>query len=101
MDTRSVSLPVASVTPEIPRLSQIFLGWFGDVPIWVFIVEIVVIIFVIIRFFALRAFVAIDYGEGYSHYESREVTFPRDVIFDGIFRIDAPDETSVKKNHQK
>ena len=101
MDTCDVSLPVASVTPEIPRLSQIFLGRFGDVPIWVFIVEIIVVIFVFIGFFALWTFVAIDYGEGDSHYESGEVPFPRDVIFDGIFRIDAPDETSVKKNHQK
>ena len=86
---------------EVPRLRQLLFWRFGDVPIGDFIVEIVVIIFVFIRFFALWTFVAIDDGEGYSHYESREVSFPRDMVFDGIFRIDAPDETSVKEYHQK
>ena len=34
-----------------------------------------------------------------SHDKSCEMPFPRDVVLDGVFRINAPNQTAIKKHH--
>ena len=84
--------------PKKPRLRQFFLRRFRHIPIRVVIVGIVIIIF-IGRYFSLRTFIFIKNSKNYPHDEAGEVSFPRNMVVDGIFRINTPNQTAVKENH--
>ena len=80
---------------EISRLCQFLFRGLGDIPIGVFIIQIIVVIVCVVALFTLRAFIFVKNGKDYSHDEAGEVSLPRYVVLDGIFRIQSPDEAAI------
>ena len=80
---------------EISRLCQFLLWGLGDVPIGVFIIQIIVVIVSVVGLFTLGTFIFVKNGKDDSHDEAGEMSLPRDVVLYGVFRIQSPDEAAI------